>query len=269
MDPRTLLQQFNLKPKKSLGQNFLVDKNAAGRIVAAANPSPQDVILEIGPGLGALTCQLAQAASQVIAVELDQRLLPVLTHTLAGCDNITLIHGDILQLDPATFAPPPNKIVANLPYYITSAVLRHLLESSLKLDLMTLTIQEEVARRIIAGPGEMSLLAVSVQLYGRPQIAARLAPGAFYPRPQVRSAVVRIDLTQRPRLDIDSVDDFFAVVRAGFGQRRKQLHNALTAGLNKPPDQVQQALNCAGIDPRRRAESLSLTEWAALTRALR
>ncbi len=268
MDPRTLLRQFDIRPKKSLGQNFLVDDRAAARIVEAADLSPDETVLEVGPGLGALTRHLAATAAQVIAVELDQRLLPVLRHALSGCDNVQLIHGDILELDLARLSPSPDKVVANLPYYITSAVLRHLLEAPVKPRLMVLTVQKEVAARMAAGPGDMSLLAVGVQFYGQPQIVARLGPGAFYPRPGVSSAVVRIDLSARPDLGIEDVERFFAVVRAGFGQRRKQLRNALAAGLPLSKKEVSAALEAAGIDPRRRAETLSLEEWAALLRAL-
>lgn len=277
MDPRSLLRQFNIKPKKSLGQNFLIDEGAADPILEAAELSPQDVVLEVGPGLGALTRRLAATVARVVAVELDQRLMPVLQHTLAGYANVELIHGDVLELDPTSIMPPDYKVVANIPYYITSALLRHLLEAgvrepqsnNVRPTLIVLTVQEEVARRIVAQPDAMSLLAVSVQLYGRPHIVARLKAGAFYPRPRVNSAVVRIDLSAGPRpdLDVTDVDLFFQLARAGFGQRRKQLHNALANGLGRPPAEINATLAHAGIDPRRRAETLTLEEWAELTRA--
>jgi 16S rRNA (adenine1518-N6/adenine1519-N6)-dimethyltransferase len=271
MNPRALLRQFNIQPKKSLGQNFLVDEKAAFRIVAAAELSPEDVVLEIGPGLGALTRRLGEQTARVIAVELDQRLIPILQQTLAEWTNVELIHADILDLDPSSLLPPAYKAVANIPYYITSALLRHLLEAEVQPSLMVLTVQDEVARRIVAGPGEMSLLALSVQLYGTPRIVSRIKAGAFFPRPKVDSAVVRIDLGSEPGpgvSDID-VDLFFALARAGFGQRRKQLRNALSGGLQRPRTQIDEALIEAGIDPRRRAETLALEEWAALTRALK
>jgi 16S rRNA (adenine1518-N6/adenine1519-N6)-dimethyltransferase len=269
MDPRLLLSQFGVKPKKSLGQNFLVSDHAAGRIVAAAELLPDEAVLEIGAGLGALTRCLAAAAARVVAVELDQRLMPVLQHTLADCANVQLVHGDILKLDPAALMPPAYKVVANIPYYITSALLRHLLETSSSPTLMVLTVQEQVAQRIVAGPGEMSLLALGVQFYGRPRIAARLKAGAFYPRPKVNSAVVQIDLRPgaRPSLDVADVDLFFRIARAGFGQRRKQLRNSLASGLSLSREEVDAALAQAGVDPRRRAETLSMQEWAALSRA--
>ncbi len=269
MDPRSLLREFNIEPKKSLGQNFLIDDGAAARIVAAAELSAVDVVLEVGPGLGALTRYLAGAADRVVAVELDQRLIPVLLHTLAAYANVKIVHGDILQLDPAEFVPPAYKVVANIPYYITSALLRHLLEADVRPALMVLAVQEEVARRIVARPGDMSLLAVSVQFYGRPRIVTRLKAGAFFPRPKIDSAVVQIDL--RPELKafptVVDVDLFFQLARAGFGQRRKQLRNALAHGLGCQREEVDAALKAAGIDPRRRAETLSIDEWVALTDA--
>lgn len=266
MHPRSLLREYNISPKKSLGQNFLVDESAALRIVAAAELGPDDVVLEIGPGLGALTCHLAADARRVIAVELDQRLIPVLHHNLDDRENVQIIHGDILHLDPAKVLPTGYKAVANIPYYITSALLRHLLEADVCPSLMVLTVQEEVARRIVAGPGDMSLLAVSVQFYGRPRIVARLKAGAFYPKPKVDSAVVQIDMRAgaRSAQDVRDVELFFRLARAGFGQRRKQLRNALASGLALPHKEVETALAAAGIDPRRRAETLSVDEWAAL-----
>jgi 16S rRNA (adenine1518-N6/adenine1519-N6)-dimethyltransferase len=271
MDPRLLLRQFDIAPKKSLGQNFLVDEAAAVRIVKAAELVPDDVVLEVGPGLGALTAHLASAAKCVVAVELDQRLLPALQFSLAKRDNVRVVHGDILEIDPAIYLPPGYKAVANIPYYITSALLRHLLEASVRPRLMVLTVQEEVARRIVAGPGEMSLLAVSVQFYGEPRIVARLKAGAFYPKPRVDSAVVCIHLKPGEGRGPDAVDPdlFFQLARAGFGQRRKQLHNALANGLPYTRTEVDRVLAAANIDPRRRAETLSMDEWAALAEEFR
>jgi 16S rRNA (adenine1518-N6/adenine1519-N6)-dimethyltransferase len=270
MDPRLLLRQYNIKPKKSLGQNFLVDERAAVRILAAAELSPEDVVLEVGPGLGALTRHLADRVDRVVAVELDGRLIPALEHTLAAYANVELIQADILEIDPAALMPPAYKVVANIPYYITSALLRHLIEAAVRPALMVLTVQEEVARRIVACPGDMSLLAVSVQYYGRPRIVDRIKAGAFYPRPKVNSAVVRIDLSpdEKRAWGAVDVDLFFQVVGAGFGQRRKQLRNALANGLGRPQAETDKALDEAGIDPRRRAQTLTLEEWVGLTRAL-
>lgn len=287
---RDLLARFNLRPRKSLGQNFLVDDAALDRIVSAADLTPEDTVLEIGPGLGTLTRRLARAAGQVIAVELDQNLIPILRYTLAGYSNIELVHGDILKIDPpslvgeslhgptdhpttrlpdySTTPSPHYKVVANLPYYITSAVIRHLLEAPARPSRLILTVQLEVAQRLIAGPGDMSLLAVGVQFYGAPAIVTRIKAGSFYPAPKVDSAVVRIEVHAQPPVEVRDVDHFFAVVRAGFGQKRKQLHNSLRIGLSLPAEVVEAALAKAGIDAKRRAETLALEEWAALAQTL-
>ncbi len=266
-DVPALLRRFAIQPKKSLGQNFLVDETALARIVAAAELGPQDTVLEIGPGLGTLTRRLAEAAGQVIAVELDDRLIPALRYTLAPYRNVKIVHGDILELNVAELIasdekPPVSyKVVANLPYYITSAALRHLLEAPVRPTLMVLTVQLEVAQRLTAGPGEMSLLAVSVQVYGQPRLLARIRAGSFYPVPKVDSAVVRLDLYEQPLVPLEDLAGFFEVVRAGFSGRRKQLRNALSRGLNRDPQAITLALRQAGIDPTRRAETLSLEEW--------
>jgi len=286
---RDLLARFNLRARKSLGQNFLVDDAALDRIVAAAELTHDDVVLEIGPGLGTLTTRLAQAAGRVVAVEIDRHLIPLLRFVLASHSNVELMHGDILQLDPAallsnhpTIQPSDDsgrqvdryqvdryKVVANLPYYITSAILRHLLEAAVRPSLLILTMQLEVAQRLIAAPGDLSLLAISVQFYGKPTIVTRISAGAFYPAPNVDSAVVRIDVPPQSPLEVSDVDRFFAVVKAGFGQKRKQIHNALKAGLVLPAEVIHVALAQAGIDPKRRAETLTLQEWAALAEALK
>lgn len=274
MNVRRILKEFGLQPKKSLGQNFLTDRRALERIVEAAELGPEDTVLEIGPGLGRLTRLLAAKAGRVIAIELDQRLVEVLKQTLADLSNVEIIHRDILELNPADLLErhrggPQYKVVANLPYYITSAILRHLLTAEVRPKLMVVTVQLEVARRITAEPGDMSLLAVSVQFYGRPCIVARVKAGAFYPSPQVDSAVIRIDLDDHPVVEVDDADTFFEVVRAGFAQRRKQLHNALSAGLALPDSEVVQALRRAGINPKRRAQTLSLEEWTKVWKAFR
>jgi 16S rRNA (adenine1518-N6/adenine1519-N6)-dimethyltransferase len=278
VDVRTLLARWDLRPSKGLGQNFLVDRTALDKIVAAAELTHDDIVLEVGAGLGTLTKRLARGAGHVVAVELDQRLMPVLESVLADLHNVTLIQGDILALDPATLIGAANgqraassiqyKVVANLPYYITSAVLRHLLEASLKPQRLVLTVQREVAERIVAKPGRMSLLAVSVQFYGRPQLLFRIRPGSFYPAPGVESAVVRVDLHATPPVPIEDTGAFFRVVRAGFAQRRKQLRNALAAGLRRSPEEVAAKLREAGVDPRRRAQTLSLEEWASVAYVL-
>jgi 16S rRNA (adenine1518-N6/adenine1519-N6)-dimethyltransferase len=273
MDVRRLLREFNLQPKKGLGQNFLISEGALRRIVAAADLEPGDVVLEVGPGLGTLTRLLAQQAKRVIAVELDQRLVEILSQTLADFPNVEIVQGDILEMElggPGDLSglSPGYKVVANLPYYITSAVLRHLLTAKFKPQLIVVTVQREVAQRMIASPGQMSLLSVSVQFYGRPRIVARIPAGAFYPVPKVNSAVVRIDLDESPTVAVADVDRFFEVVRAGFGQKRKQLRNALAQGLSLPASTVVEALRRAGVDEKRRAQTLSLEEWAWVTQEM-
>jgi 16S rRNA (adenine1518-N6/adenine1519-N6)-dimethyltransferase len=268
---RQLLRAYSLRPQKGLGQNFLEDPAILRRIVDAAELVPDDLVLEVGPGLGTLTRLLAANAGRVLAVELDGRLAAILSEILVDSSNVQIIHGDILTLDPADLfpvRPAGYKVVANLPYYITSAVLRHLLENPARPCLMVLTLQREVACRLVAGPGEMSLLAVSVQFYGQPRIVARIPAGAFYPPPQVDSAVVRVDVYHHPPIPVDDADSFFRVVRAGFGQRRKQLRNALSQGLGRPVGEVVAALERTGIAPQRRAQTLSLAEWADLWREI-
>lgn len=285
MNVRRLLEQWDLRPSKGLGQNFLTDQVILERIVAAAELTPHDVVLEIGAGLGTLTERLARDAGHVVGVELDQRLIPVLQSTLSTFDNVTLIQGDILALDPAAtisaaihqlsipdtpypIPDTPYKVVANLPYYITSAVLRHLLEADLKPQRLVITVQREVAERIIAKPGQMSLLAVSVQVYGRPRLLFRIKPGSFYPSPGVESAVVQVDVHATPPVPVGDMAAFFRIVRAGFSQRRKQLHNTLAAGLRRSSQEVAARLQEVGIDPRRRAQTLNLEEWANITRVM-
>jgi 16S rRNA (adenine1518-N6/adenine1519-N6)-dimethyltransferase len=263
-----LLKQFDIRPRKGLGQNFLVSDGILNRIVDAAALDPGDVVVEVGAGLGTLTRRLAQRAGCVLAIELDERLIPVLQHTLAPYDHVEIIHGDVLALEPGDLVSSPYKVVANLPYYITSAILRHFLEASAKPSLLVVTVQKEVAERIVAQPGEMSLLAVSVQFYGQPRVVAKVPPGAFYPSPGVHSAVVRIDVDPSPMMPADQVDSFFEVVRAGFAQRRKQLRNSLSQGLSLPAEAVVQALHRAGLDDKQRPQELSVESWVRLHREL-
>jgi 16S rRNA (adenine1518-N6/adenine1519-N6)-dimethyltransferase len=272
-----MLRAHGLRARKSLGQHFLGDETYLRRIVAAADLSRDDVVLEVGPGPGNLTRLLAAAAGRVVAVELDDSLVPILREMFADAPHVQIVHGDILQVEPGALltelATPglpasPYKVVANLPYYITSAAIRHLLEAQTPPDLLVLTVQREVAQRIVARPPEMSLLAVSVQYYAEARIAVpRIPPGAFVPPPKVDSAVLRLDRRPQPAVNVEQ-HRFFRVVSAGFGQRRKQLRNSLSAGLAMPPAAVEQALRSAGIEPARRAETLSLAEWGALCQAL-
>jgi 16S rRNA (adenine1518-N6/adenine1519-N6)-dimethyltransferase len=263
-----LLEQYGLEPRKALGQNFLHDPNVLEKIVSMADVSDQDTVLEIGPGTGALTEVLARHAGRVVAVEVDTRLEPLLRRRFGHLEEVTLHFQDILETDlPALLGTESFLVVANVPYYITSAILRHLLESAIRPRRLILTVQLEVAERLIAKPGDLSLLAVSAQYYATPRILMKLNPAVFYPRPDVTSAVVRLDVHAAPVVDVPSDEAFFTVVRAGFSQKRKQLKNAIADGLHLSAEQGAQLLDRSGIDPRRRAETLSLAEWAALARS--
>lgn len=267
--PKYLLEKYQIEPKKSLGQNFLFDDNVLGRIVSAAALQPDEAVLEVGPGLGHLTRVLAETAVSVVAVELDNRMIPVLQTELADHDNITLIHGDILDQDPAHLFKQPYKVVANVPYYITGAILRHLLDSAHKPTRLVMTVQKEVAERVTAVPPAMSLLAVTVQFYGQTTLADTIKAGAFYPRPDVDSAVLVIDLTQPPPLHIPltQASDFFQLVRIGFSQKRKQLQkNLRQLGYDKKT--MTDIFSQAEVNGRRRAQTLTLPEWAAIYHAL-
>lgn len=260
-----LLRARGLRPRKGLGQNFLTDPVALGRIVAAADLGPADRVVEVGAGTGSLTHLLAERAGRVVALELDPGLVELLHERVAGLPNVEIVHGDVLKFSTSRFAGQGYKVVGNLPYYITSAILRHFLENVPRPQLMVVTVQREVAARIVAGPGDMSLLAVSVQLYGQPRIVARIPAGAFYPPPEVDSAVLRIEVSESPSLLREGGLEetaYFRVVRAGFSQKRKTLRNSLSAGLGLDPIDTQRFLEQVGIDPRARAETLSLEEWA-------
>jgi 16S rRNA (adenine1518-N6/adenine1519-N6)-dimethyltransferase len=260
-----LLKKYGLRPHKGLGQNFLEDPLALEKIVAAADIQPTDTVLEIGPGLGSLTRYLAAAAREVVAVELDQHLLPPLKAVLASYSNVRLIHGDILELSPNDLIQEPNYIVAaNIPYYITSAVIRHLLESESKPRRIVLTIQKEVAKRICEKPGDLSMLALSVQVYGKPQIVAHIPAEAFFPPPSVDSSVLSIDIYLTPLIPHELLEIFFKLTKAGFSQKRKTLRNALSSGLHISPADSADLLTRSGIDPIRRAETLSIEEWQRL-----
>lgn len=268
------LARLGIRPRKGLGQNFLVDPAHRDRIIAAAELTRSDTVLEIGPGPGVLTDLLAEQAGYVVAVELDDRLAPWLAERYAARPQVRIIHGDILKLDPGQLVRPAvpedggYKVVANLPYYITGAVIPHLLEAALPPTLAVLTVQREVAERMTAAPPDMSLLALGVQFYALPQIVDRIPAGAFYPVPKVDSAVVRLRRRAAPAVPGLAPESFFRVARAGFSQPRKQLRNSLAAGLHIAPVQAQDRLAAAGIDPQRRAETLALAEWGALARAV-
>lgn len=270
---KRLLQKYGLRPKKGLGQNFLTDDNALRKIVSVAEISATEVVLEIGPGFGSLTRYLAIHANKVIAVELDKRFIPVLHETLAPYPGIQVVHGDILCQDISQLLESSGlgekeenyAVVANIPYNITSALIRYLLEDPIKPDRIILTIQKEVAIRICEAPPRMNLLALSVQVYGKPQIAGKIPASAFHPIPKVDSAIIQIPIYRTPLIPPPHTEVFFKLARAGFSQKRKNLRNSLSAGLGLPKSSIETLLNCAQIDHRRRAETLSLDEWETLT----
>ncbi len=268
LDIFPLIQKYQVQPKKSLGQNFLVDPNGLNKVLQAAQLNPEDTVLEIGAGLGSLTYLLAQQVKYVVAVELDKRLIPPLTEVLAGFENIKIKQGDMLELSPdALLGTARYVVVANIPYYITSALIRHLLEADHKPTRMVLTVQQEVAERILARDGKMSLLALSVQVYGKPELKARIPAGCFYPPPEVDSAVLSIELYEEPLFPSESLDLFFKLAHAGFAQKRKTLRNTLATGMNESPAWAEKLLTAARIDPQRRAETLSMQEWKQLVEA--
>lgn len=264
--PKQLLSAFGFDPKKSLGQNFLFDENVLGKIVAAADIEPDDEVLEIGPGLGHLTEQLLKTAVPVTAVELDQRFLPHLTNMLNDYANFKLVHGDILEVQPETLFAQPYKVVANVPYYITGAILRHLLSSEPKPIRMVMTIQKEVGERLSAEPPNMSLLSATTQFYGVPKLVSVIKAGAFWPRPDVDSAIVRIDLHGKRPLPFSEEDAFMHLLKAGFSQKRKQLKNNLKQ-LGLKGKSLTAVFHQANVDPTRRAQTLSLEEWTAVYQA--
>jgi 16S rRNA (adenine1518-N6/adenine1519-N6)-dimethyltransferase len=264
--PREALRRYGIRPRKDLGQNFLQSSEALQIILRAADLHGNETVLEIGPGLGALTLRLAEQAERVVAVEYDPRLLRPLQALLEGNSRVEVLHGDILELEWEVLGLDGEYcVIANIPYNITSALLRRLLEAPARARRLLLTVQREVADRIVAAPGKMSLLALSVQLYGTVSIAARLPAEAFYPQPEVSSAVLRIEVHPSPRVAKSRAGPLFRLARAGFAQRRKKLRNALAAGLAVRPEQAEGWLQAAGIDPDRRAQTLAIEDWLRLT----
>ena len=260
-----LLKHFHIQPRKSLGQNFLMEPAGLLKVIDAAELSGSEEVLEIGAGLGSLTYLLAQTCARVTAVEIDRHLLEPLAEALKPFTNVQIVHGDILELDPANLVSRENYVVvANIPYYITSAIIRHLLEASPKPSRVILTIQKEVAQRILARDGKMSLLSLSVFVFGEPEIVGTIPAGSFFPAPDVDSAVLRIRLYPDPLISASQLDQFFKLAHAGFGQKRKTLRNSLSAGLSLPANKVEVRLLEAGIEPSRRAETLGIAEWAKL-----
>jgi 16S rRNA (adenine1518-N6/adenine1519-N6)-dimethyltransferase len=257
---------LGLTPSKALGQNFLHDRAIVRRIADSAGISPDDTVLEVGPGLGILTEELATRARRVVAVELDNRLAAYLPTVMPP--NVEVVHADAMTVVPSELAGPDYLFVSNLPYSVGNAILRRMQEASPPPRSLTVMVQREVAERICAAPPSMSILAVAVQFYGRPRLLFRVGGGAFIPPPNVESAVVQIE-THPPPLPRADHEGFFRVVTAGFAQRRKQLANTLSAGLFLHRDVVTAALAAAGIPPTERAERLTVADWMRLYQALR
>jgi len=267
------LRQFGVKPKKRLGQHFLIDEAVLERILSAVELSPGDIVVEIGPGLGILTEGLAKRGARVIAVELDSKLVALLKKRLATFSDVKIIHADILKVAPrqllqnnlaASELARGYKVIANLPYYITSPVLRHFLEAQPRPSEMVVMVQKEVGEAIAAAPGNMSLISVKTQFYSKPAIISYVPAASFYPPPKVDSVILRLDVYSQPPIEVSDVAGFFDIVMHGFSSPRKQLRNSLAHSLEMPPNQVSIFLEKAEIDGKRRAETLTLEEWREL-----
>lgn len=266
---RNLLYTHHMRPNKSFGQNFLVDRAILQQIVDAARIEPGDQVLEVGAGTGVLTRELAKQARRVVAVEIERDMIDLLRETTGHYQHVELLERSLLALDPCeVFDQKPYKLVANLPYYITAPTFRHFLESGNPPRLLVVMVQHEVAQRIVAGPGDLSLLGVSIQFYGKPELIAHVPARAFFPAPKVDSAILRVELHEQAPLTRKERDSFFRVVQAGFAEKRKQLHNALTHHLHRKNEEIRACLVAARIDPSRRAETLSIDEWLHLWEAL-
>ena len=269
-----VLQKYKFNFQKKFGQNFLIDTHVLDKIIYSAEITKEDMVLEIGPGFGVLTAELCRRAEKVVAIELDDRLPPILAETLAEFKNVTIVQGDAMVLDlPALiaehFAGMPVVVCANLPYYITSPIIMRLLEGPLPIRSLTVMVQKEAAVRITAAPGtrECGAISAAVWYYSTPKLLFPVSRGSFLPAPAVDSAVIRLDLPQELPEDLPPREDFFAVVRAGFGQRRKTMLNSLSAGLRWEEDTTRALLTAAGIAENARAEQVTLEQWKALTRA--
>ncbi|MCR1841981.1 16S rRNA (adenine(1518)-N(6)/adenine(1519)-N(6))-dimethyltransferase RsmA [Murimonas intestini] len=272
-----IIQKYEFAFQKKFGQNFLIDSHVLEKIIKAADITKEDFVVEIGPGIGTLTQYLAEAAGEVTAIEIDKALLPILKDTLSGYDNVTVINVDVLKADLAALAEEKNggrpiKVVANLPYYITTPIIMGLFEKHVPLDSITVMVQKEVAARMQAGPGtkDYGALSLAVQYYAEPYIAANVPPNCFIPRPNVGSAVIRLTKYDAPRVQVDDEAMMFSVIRASFNQRRKTLQN----GLNNSPEvpytkeQIVAAIEKLGTSPSVRGEALTLEQFAALTNNL-
>lgn len=264
---RNLLYMHHMRPNKAFGQNFLIDRPVLQQIIEAAELDATDQVLEVGAGTGVLTRELAERVRRVVAVELEHDMLTLLAETTGHYSNVEILARNLLYLNPQeVFGSEAYKLVANLPYYITAPTFRHFLESANAPRLLVVMVQYEVAQRMVAGPGDLSLLGVSVQFYGRPRIIARVSARAFYPAPKVDSAILRVDVREQIPLQPQERDKFFRMVQAGFSEKRKQLHNSLARGLHRKDEEIRGWLATSGIEANRRAETLSVEEWLRLWR---
>lgn len=268
-----VLQKHDFHFQKKFGQNFLIDTHVLDKIVEAADVSEEDFVLEIGPGIGTMTQYLCEHARQVLAVEIDKNLIPILQETLSSYDNVDILQGDILKQDIGAIAEKynggqPIKVVANLPYYITTPIIMGLFESRVPLANVTVMVQKEVADRMRAEPGtkEYGALSLAVQYYAEPYLAANVPPNCFMPRPKVGSAVIRLSARQKPPVEVKDEKLMFRLIRAAFNQRRKTLQNAITNSgeLNFSKEETGQAITSVGLNPSIRGEKLGLAEFAAL-----
>lgn len=268
-----MVRKFDFKPKKRLGQHFLIDEAVLERILSAAELSHGDIVVEVGPGLGILTEGLAKRGAKVIAVELDSKLVAMLRKRLAPFPNVRIVHADILKVTPqqllrdnltASELTQGYKVIANLPYYITSPILRHFLEAQLQPSAIVVMVQKEVGEAIAAAPCKMSLLSVRTQFYSKPTLMSYVPAESFRPLPKVDSVILRLDIYPQLPIKVSDVASFFDIVIHGFSAPRKQLRNSLAQSLEMPSDQVALLLGKAGIEAKRRAETLSLEEWREL-----
>jgi 16S rRNA (adenine1518-N6/adenine1519-N6)-dimethyltransferase len=274
---REILQRFGFSMKKSLGQNFLIDGNILHKIVAAAELDRSQGVIEIGPGIGALTELLAQAAGKVAAIEIDDRLIPILAQVLQPFDNVTVIQGDVLKSDLRQIAAQylsgteTLNVVANLPYYVTTPIVMKLLEERLPLRFIVVMVQREVADRLAARPGskDYGSLSIAVQYYCEPELICKVPATVFIPKPNVDSAVIRLRVRNRPPVSVHDEQHFFTVVQASFAQRRKTIANNLLSRFKEDRERLTAILEKCGIDPARRGESLDLHEFAKLSNRLR
>ena len=269
-----ILQKYHFNFQKKYGQNFLIDTGVLDRIITAAEITKEDCVLEIGPGIGTMTQYLAERAGEVVAVEIDQNLIPILKETLAAYDNVTVIQDDILKVDVRKIVEEKNggkpiKVVANLPYYITTPIIMGLFEKHIPLKSITIMVQKEVAERMQVGPGtkDYGALSLAVQYYAKPEIVANVPPNCFIPRPNVGSAVIRLTRYEEPPVKTGNEEKMFALIRASFNQRRKTLVNGLTnaPGLGLTKEQVTEALEQMGLPATIRGEALTLEQFASLS----